>query len=335
MWRVRLFPLAFAMSASRSLPGPAHRLQKGMNEDKTPCAQQNPPLQTPPPGPAGVVSPVLLLVSTPIGNLQDLSARAKQSLTAVDTILCEDTRTSAILLRAHGITNKSISLHEHNEATLLPKLIEAMQNGQRYALISDAGTPLISDPGYRLVRAAIEAGLPVSGIPGPNAALLALTLSGLPPQPFLFTGFVPPKSGARQAALTKLRGTERSGLRATHIFYEAPHRLTAFLHDAATIFGPRPASVCRELTKHFEEVKRGTLAELATYYESTPPRGEIVVVIGPADEEEQEDGDSLDTSLLTALRTMSLKDAATAVAVATGLPKKQVYKRALELSQTL
>ncbi|GAN79385.1 16S rRNA (cytidine1402-2'-O)-methyltransferase [Acidocella aminolytica 101 = DSM 11237] len=280
---------------------------------------------------AGLVLPALVLVSTPIGNLQDLSARAKQALAAADAILCEDTRTSAVLLRAHGIGGKCIALHEHNEAAILPKLIESMQSGQRFALISDAGTPLVSDPGYRLVRAAIEAGLSVSGVPGPNAAILALTLSGQPPQPFLFTGFVPPKSGARQGAFAKLRGAELAGLSATHVFYEAPHRLAAFLEDALAAFGPRQAAVCRELTKHFEEVRRGTLAELTAHYMAEQARGEIVVVIGPPGDETT-NAESLDEALMTALKSMSVKDAAAAVAAATGLPKKQVYKRALELA---
>lgn len=315
-----------------SLPAPIHRLQKGMNEDMVTSAQQNPPSEMPPTGSTGAARPALVLVSTPIGNLQDLSGRAKQSLEAADAILCEDTRTSAILLRAHGIAKKAIPLHEHNESIILPNLIKAMQNGQSYALISDAGTPLISDPGYRLVRAAIAVGLTVTGIPGPNAALLALTLSGLPPQPFLFSGFLPPKSGARQAALAVLRDAERAGLRSTHIFYEAPHRLAAFLQDAAAVFGPRQAAICRELTKHFEEVKRADLVELAAYYDSSPPRGEIVVVVGPAEAEQAETID-LDSALRTAFASMSLKDATAAVAMATGLPRKQVYKRALDLSQ--
>lgn len=302
-----------------------------MNEDTAPCARQTPPSKTPPTGSAHRAPPSLVVISTPIGNLQDLSPRAKENLENVDAILCEDTRTSAILLRAHGISQKCIALHEHNEESSLPRLLEAMQNGQSYALISDAGTPLVSDPGYRLVRATIEAGLTISGVPGPNAALLALTLSGLPPQPFLFSGFAPPKPGPRQAFLTGLRGAELAGLRATHIFYEAPHRLTAFLHAATAAFGPRPAAICRELTKHFEEIRRGTLGDLAAYYESNTPRGEIVVVIGPADAQQPE-AQSLDDALLAAFGSMSLKDAAAAVATAMGLPKKQVYKRALELS---
>ena len=302
-----------------------------MNEDKARDAIQDPPPDAPPRTQDRESLPALVLVSTPIGNLQDLSDRAREVLSGVNVILCEDTRTSLVLLNAHGIKQKCTALHEHNEEATLPRLIEAMRAGQRFALISDAGTPLVSDPGYRLVRAAIEAGLGVSGVPGPNAAVLALTLSGLPPQPFLFSGFVPPKSGARRTALTALRGAEVAGLNATHVFYEAPHRLGAFLADAVGVFGSRPAAVCRELTKHFEQVRRGTLAELAAHYATEAARGEIVVVIGPPGEEEI-GAESLDEALGTALKSMSVKDAAAAVAVAAGLPKKQVYKRALELA---
>jgi len=273
-----------------------------------------------------------VLVSTPIGNLQDFSARAQQTLAGVDAILCEDTRTSGILVRAHGIKTKLLALHEHNEDEKTPALVAAMRDGARFALISDAGTPLVSDPGYRLVRAAIAAGLKISGIPGPNAALLALTLSGLPPYPFLFSGFLPVKAGARVAALTVLRGAEAAGLRATHVFYEAPHRLAAMLAAASEIFGPRPAAVCRELSKHFETVRRASLPELAAYYAGNAARGEICVVIGPAPEEAAS-AETLDDALHAALQKMSVKDAAGAVAVATGLPKRQVYARALELSQ--
>ncbi len=276
--------------------------------------------------------PALVLVSTPIGNLQDFSPRAGQALSGVDVVLCEDTRTSATLLRAHGITTRTQALHEHNEQSRIAGLIDSMLKGTRYALISDAGTPLVSDPGYRLVRAAIEAGLTISGIPGPNAALLALTLSGLPPHPFMFSGFLPAKSGARRSAFQTLRAAEMAGLSATHIFYEAPHRTAEFLADAAAVLGPRPATVCRELTKHFEEVRRGTLDELAAYYAAHQARGEICIVIAPAAPEAATAAD-LDTALRTALAGMSVKDAAAAVATATGLPKKQVYQRALELGR--
>jgi 16S rRNA (cytidine1402-2'-O)-methyltransferase len=273
-----------------------------------------------------------VLVSTPIGNLADFSPRAVETLRQADLILCEDTRTSAVLLRAHGIQTRCQPLHEYNESARIPELIATMQSGQRFALISDAGTPLVSDPGYRLTRAAIEAGLSVSGIPGPNAALLALTLSGLPPHPFLFAGFTAPKQGARSQTLQTYRAAERAGLSATLIFFEAPHRLAEFLADAAAIFGPRPAAVARELTKHFEEVRRGPLDELATHYASHQARGEICVLIGPAPEETAS-AETLETALATALATMSVKDAADTVATALGLPRKQVYQKALELGR--
>ncbi|HTJ88597.1 MAG TPA: 16S rRNA (cytidine(1402)-2'-O)-methyltransferase [Acidocella sp.] len=274
----------------------------------------------------------LVLVSTPIGNLKDFSPRAQEALAAADAILCEDTRTSSVLLRAYDIRTKLIALHEHNEEARIPQLLAAMQEGARYALISDAGTPLVSDPGYRLVRAAIEAGLTVSGIPGPNAAVLALTLSGLPPQPFLFLGFLPPKGGPRRAALERLRSAEAAGLSATLVFYEAPHRLAETLADAAEVFGPRPAAVCRELSKHYEDVRRQPLPALAAHYSAEAPRGEITLVIGPATAEPAT-AETLDQALELALGQMSLKDAAAAVATATGLPKKQVYARALELGR--
>ncbi len=276
--------------------------------------------------------PALLLVSTPIGNLRDMSFRGIEALTQVDAILCEDTRTSSVLMAAHGIKTKLMALHDHNEEARIPGLIAAMQGGARYALISDAGTPLVSDPGFRLTRAAIDAGIPVGGIPGANAAVMALTLSGLPPHPFLFSGFLPVKTGPRQSALTRLANAEAAGLAATLIFYEAPHRLAETLADAAAIFGPRPAAVCRELTKHFEEVVRDSLSNLAARYAVTPPRGEITLVIGPATAEPAS-AETLDAALAVALAQLSLKDAVDAVTAATGLPRRQVYARALGLSR--
>jgi len=276
--------------------------------------------------------PALVLVSTPIGNLKDMSFRGRETLEQVDAILCEDTRTSHILLNHYGIKTRCFPLHDHNEESRIPPLIEAMQRGARYALISDAGTPLVSDPGYRLTRAAIDAGLAIGAIPGPNAAMLALTLSGLPPHPFLFMGFLPVKAGPRQAALKKLGHAEAAGLAATIICYEAPHRLAETLNDAATILGPRPAAVCRELTKHFEEIRRASLPELAAHYGQSPPRGEITLVIGPAFEAATSD-ETLEASLAAALAQMSLKDAVDAVTAATGLARKQVYAKALALGR--
>ncbi len=272
----------------------------------------------------------LVLVSTPIGNLGDLTLRARETLLAADLILCEDTRHTARLLSAIGAKVKLQPLHEHNEDAAIPAVLARLREGKRIALVSDAGVPLISDPGYRLVRAALAEGLPVGAVPGANAAVTALVLSGLPPLPFLVLGFPPPRQTARRAAFGRLRGAERAGLAATLIWYEAPHRLGETLADMADAFGPRPAAVARELTKRFEEVRRGTLAELAAYYANNVARGEVTVVVAPA---EQEDPEDLDERLRAALAGNSVKDAAALVAVATGLPRKLVYARALALSR--
>lgn len=284
------------------------------------------------PGSLQPAMPALVLVSTPIGNLKDMSARALAALAAVDAVLCEDTRTSQVLLRHYGIKTRCVSLHEHNEEARIGPLIQAMREGARYALISDAGTPLVSDPGFRLARAAIDAGLAVGGIPGPNAAVLALTLSGLPPQPFLFMGFAPVKAGPRQAGLRKLAHAEAAGLSASIVFYEAPHRLAEMLADAAAILGPRPAAVCRELTKRFEEIRRDALDRLAAYYAENPPRGEITLVVGPALQAETSEA-TLEAALHAALGRMSMKDAVDAVTAATGLARRQVYAKALALGR--
>lgn len=273
----------------------------------------------------------LVLVSTPIGNLRDVTFRALEQLRHADVILCEDTRTSARLLQANGIATRCESLHDFNEEERLPSLIARLRRGERMALIADAGTPLVSDPGYRLVRACIAAGIQVTAAPGANAAVMALTLSGLPPHPFLFGGFLPPKQGARKMALSGLRAAEQAGLAATLIWYEAPHRLAETLADMADVLGDRPAAVARELTKRFEEVRRGSLAELAAFYAGHEARGEIVILAGPAPEESAVDVDQM---LRTAMAGMSLKDAAAAVAEASGLPKKQIYARALAMKQT-
>jgi 16S rRNA (cytidine1402-2'-O)-methyltransferase len=273
----------------------------------------------------------LVMVSTPIGNLQDLSPRAIAALRAADTLLCEDTRVSARLCAVFGITATLLTLHDHNEQARIPQVLRLLGEGRRVALVSDAGTPLVSDPGYRLVRAALQAGLPVGAVPGPNAALLALTLSGLPPQPFLFIGFLPPKRAARRVALAKLRAAERAGLAATLLFHEAPHRLAEALADLAEVLGPRPAAVSRELTKRFEEVVRATLPELAARYADVPPRGEITLVVGPPPAEEPPAEADLDALVRAALEGHSLKQAVAEVTAATGLPRRVVYARALAL----
>ncbi|MDT8872387.1 16S rRNA (cytidine(1402)-2'-O)-methyltransferase [Komagataeibacter rhaeticus] len=275
----------------------------------------------------------LVLVATPIGNLADISRRAIETLQASDLILCEDTRTSARLLREYGIHTKTRPLHDHNEDRQIPALLHALAAGQRIAVISDAGTPLMSDPGYRLVRAVVAEGARVSAIPGPNAAIMALTLSGLPPHPFLFSGFLPPREAARREVLARLHAAECAGLAATLIWHEAPHRLAEMLATLAAVLGPaRPAAVTRELTKRFEEVRRGTLADLAAHYGEHPARGEITVVVGPPLEDDSTATD-LDSQLRTALRTLSVKDAAALVAGITSLPRRTVYARALELAR--
>ncbi len=272
----------------------------------------------------------LLLVSTPIGNLGDISTRARDALRGADLILCEDTRHSARLLGAIGARAPTQPLHEHNEDARIAPVLAMLRAGRRVALVSDAGTPVVSDPGYRLVRAAIAEGLAVSAIPGANAAVTALVLSGLPPLPFLFLGFPPPRSAARRGGFSALRAAERAGLAATMIWHEAPHRLAETLADMQAVFGNRAAAVARELTKHFEEVRRGPLADLAAHYAAHPARGEITVLVGPPEHDDPED---LDGRLRSALSTQSVKDAAALVAAATGLPRKVVYARALELAR--
>jgi 16S rRNA (cytidine1402-2'-O)-methyltransferase len=274
----------------------------------------------------------LVLVSTPIGNLGDMSARGVEALRQASLILCEDTRVTAKLLRHFGISGRMVALHDHNEAARIPEILGVLRDGATVTLVSDAGTPLLSDPGYRLVRAAIEADLPVTATPGANAALMALTLSGLPPHPYLFAGFLPPRAAARQAALAGLRAAEQAGLAATLVFYESPHRTAETLAAMALVFGPRPAAVARELTKLFEEVRRDTLPALAAYYEAQPPRGEICIVVGPAPEEGA-DGERIDAMLKEALSVMSVREAAASVAEASGVSRKEVYRRALTLAQ--
>ncbi len=289
-------------------------------------ASEDPPAAAPGAG-------CLTLVATPIGNLGDLSPRALETLRSADAVLCEDTRVTGAMLARYGASPPLVPLHDHNESEIAPRILARLRAGERLALASDAGTPLVSDPGYRLVRAALAEGLAVGAVPGPNAAVMALTLSGLPPQPFLFLGFLPARGGPREAEIGRLRAAERAGLSATLLFFEAPHRLAETLADMAQGFGAdRPAAVARELTKRFEEVRRGTLAELAAHYAEHAARGEVCVVVGPAPEERTE-GAELDAQLRAAMAGQSLRDAAATVAAATGLPRKQVYARALEIAR--
>jgi 16S rRNA (cytidine1402-2'-O)-methyltransferase len=273
----------------------------------------------------------LVLVSTPIGNLGDMTQRGAETLRAADLVLCEDTRRTARLLSALGIGATLLSLNEQNEDARTARVLAELGAGKRIALVTDAGTPLVSDPGYRLTRAVLAAGLPVTAAPGANAAVTALTLSGLPPLPFLFLGFPPSRRAARRAAFGRLRAAERAGLAATLIWHEAPHRLAETLADLADLFQGRPAAVARELTKRFEEVRRGPVADLAAHYAADPARGEITVLLGP-DVGAPGEVDDLDAQLHRALEGRSLKDAAALVATATGLPRKVVYARALALA---
>ncbi|TNF79928.1 MAG: 16S rRNA (cytidine(1402)-2'-O)-methyltransferase [Acidobacteria bacterium] len=222
----------------------------------------------------------LLIVATPIGNLDDISPRARAALEQADLVACEDTRRTGRLLSHLGIKKKLLSLHEHNERQRLPRLLEELGQGQTVALTSDAGTPLLSDPGFLLVREAIARGVPVESLPGPSAVLAALVVSGLPPHPFTFAGFPPPKSGKRKRFFARFADLDH-----TLIFFESPHRLLASLADALDELGDRPAVVGRELTKLHEEVLRGSLARLLEALESRPSlKGEFVLVVGPRDD---------------------------------------------------
>ncbi|MFE0013468.1 16S rRNA (cytidine(1402)-2'-O)-methyltransferase [Mesorhizobium sp. NPDC059054] len=271
----------------------------------------------------------LYLVATPIGNLADITLRALETLASADLVACEDTRVSRVLLERYGIRRRTTAYHEHNAAEAGPRLIAALEQGQSVALISDAGTPLVSDPGYRLVGEAIERGIRVVPIPGPSAALAALTASGLPSDTFLFAGFLPAKTGQRQTRLEELKGVP-----STLIFFESPRRLAETLEAMAEVLGgARQAAIGRELTKTFEEIRPGTLAELAAHYaEADTPKGEIVICVGPplAQTESPEDIDRL---LLSLAAEMPASKAASEAAKMTGGQKQVLYRRLLELKE--
>ena len=272
------------------------------------------------------LGPGLYLVATPIGNLRDITLRALDVLGAADTVLAEDTRVTRRLLDAYDIRAKLQAYHDHNGEKVRPRIIEALEGGARIALVSDAGTPLVSDPGYKLARAAIEAGIDVVAIPGASAVLTALTIAGLPTDCFTFAGFPPPKAGPREAWLETYRHVPGS-----LVIYEGASRLPASLASMAKLFGPRPAAVCRELTKMHEEARRGTLDTLAAHYaEAGPPRGEVVVVIGPPPADDWDEA-RIDAALRAALEDMRVKDAASRVAEASGWARRDVYARALAL----
>jgi 16S rRNA (cytidine1402-2'-O)-methyltransferase len=274
----------------------------------------------------GQMPPGLYIVATPIGNLGDLSPRAAATLANASVIACEDTRVTAKLLAHIGARVPMLPLHDHNEAQLHPQLV-ARAAAEAVALVSDAGTPLISDPGFKLVRAARAAGVNIVTIPGPCAAIAALTLSGLPTDRFLFAGFLPARAGARASAIAEL-----APVPASLVFYETGPRLAEALAALAAGLGDRPAAIGRELTKQFEECVTGTLAELAAHYAALPaPKGEIVITIGPPLPAPAADAAMLDAALTTAMAAQSLKSAVAAVAAQLGLPRSAVYARALAL----
>lgn len=276
----------------------------------------------------------LYLVATPIGNLEDITLRALRILKEVDLIACEDTRHTKRLLDHFGVTTPTISYHEHNETTRAVELVERLRKGDSIALVTDAGTPGISDPAYRIVQAAIEHGVTVTPVPGPTALAAGLIASGLPTDAFYFAGFLPPKKTARRTLLTELKSQ-----RATLIFYEAPHRLTETLRELDELYGERPVTVARELTKLHEQFHRGTPRELLTYFETNPPRGEITLVIAG-------NRDNNLSQLVTRPITeqveqlirdlgISRSDALKEAAASRGLAKREAYRLLLEEKEAM
>ncbi|MEL6363464.1 MAG: 16S rRNA (cytidine(1402)-2'-O)-methyltransferase [Pseudomonadota bacterium] len=270
------------------------------------------------------LEPGLYVTATPIGNLKDVTFRALEVLGEADAIACEDTRTTARLLSAHGLKTTLVPYHDHNAEAARPKLLARIAAGEAVALVSDAGTPLISDPGYKLVREARERGFKVVAIPGASALTAALSIAGTPTDRVLFAGFPPARAGARAAFFKEL-----AGVQATLVFYEGPSRLGASLAAMAAAFGDRRAVVARELTKMYEETVGGALSELAARYAEAPPKGEIVVLVEPP--AENAGAVDLDAALRAAMAEMSLKDAAAAAAEAAGVPRRTAYARALQL----
>ncbi len=293
---------------------------------------ESPPAESPSGGTSGrKPAPGLHFIATPIGAARDITLRALDILRDADVLAAEDTRTLRHLMEIHGIAlagRPLVAYHDHNGEAARPRLLRALAEGRTVAYASEAGTPLVADPGYQLGRAAIAAGYPVFAAPGPSAVLAALTVSGLPSDRFLFAGFPPNTASARRKWLR-----EMAGVGATLIFYESPKRVREMLADLATEYGAdRQAVVCRELTKRFEEVRRGTLAELVECFASGVVKGEIVVLVdrmrgarfGPED---------VDVALRDRLARMSVKDAAAEVAEALGLPRREVYQRALAMEK--
>jgi len=276
----------------------------------------------------GKIAPGLHIVATPIGNLGDITLRALATLAGADVIACEDTRVTRKLLGRYGIATPLTPYHDHNAATARPKLLRRLAEGASIALVSDAGTPLVSDPGFKLVRAAQEGGHTVTALPGPSALLAALAVAGLPTDQFFFGGFLPAKQAARRARIAEL-----ARIPSTLVLFETGPRVTATLADLAAGLGHREAALCRELTKLHEEIRRGDLETLAQNSPASEVRGEIVLVIAPLQASAQPSADDTDTLLRRALARVSLKDAVGEVAEATGLPRRDLYQRALALAK--
>ncbi len=271
------------------------------------------------------LSPGLYIVATPIGHLADITLRALAVLAQADVIYCEDTRHSRTLVQHYAIKASLRPYHEHNAETERPRIMAALERGQRIALISDAGTPLISDPGFKLVREAAELGYSVISLPGASAVMAALTSAGLPTDAFMFAGFLPSKQTARRTRLSEL-----ASVPASLVFFESPQRAAETFSDMAAVYGARPACMARELTKLHEDIRRGSLAELAAHTASEQLKGEIVIVVGPPVATETTDAD-ITTMLEAALASMSLKDAAKAVSDALGISKARVYDLGLQI----
>ena len=270
----------------------------------------------------------LYIVATPIGNARDITLRALDVLTSADVVLCEDTRITGKLFSLHGLATPLLAYHEHNGAKMRPKILKRLSAGHAVALVSDAGTPLISDPGYQLVSAAQAAGHDVMTVPGPSSPVAALSISGMPSDRFFFAGFLPPKSKARQNSLSEL-----SDIPATLVLFESARRLAALLADIVTVMGDREVAICRELTKKFEEVRRGPATALAAHYaDAGPPKGELVIIVrGRGAQEHLWDRDAVMEALAEHLSASGTRDAADAVAALSGWRRRAVYQLALEL----
>lgn len=278
-------------------------------------------------GKGQTLQPGLYIAATPIGNLRDITLRVLDALQEADLILCEDTRVTAKLLSHFGISTPLLAYHDHNGARVLPKIIARLEAGQAVVQVTDAGTPLVSDPGFRLVEAVRHKGMAVTALPGASASLAALSIAGLPTDRFLFLGFLPPKQGARRRLLG-----EYASVDATLVFFEAPRRAAGALADMLAVLGDRQATICRELTKMHEEVRKDRLSALMEYYAGdAETRGEMVIVVAPPANVVADDT-AITQMLESALATMSVREAADAIAAATGRPRRDIYRQALDLS---